>query len=117
MTAPTTVYAARAAVLRTLARGPHSGAALRRAVKYQDRDGLAAALSELTAAGLVVAETARAGGTRYVLAEPVYPSIPAVESRRNASLMCDRCEARRRRPTGHHCGACLAELARAAVTP
>lgn len=113
-----TTYAARAAVLRTLARGPHTGAQLRRAVRYAHRDGLPAALAELTTAGLVIAEPARAGGTRYALAEPVHPSIPAAENRRrNAGQQCDRCGVRKRRATGLLCGSCLAELARAEVAP
>lgn len=113
-----TTYAARAAVLRTLARGPHTGAALRRAIRYQHRDGLAAALAELVAGGEVLAEPARGGGIRYALAEPVHPSIPAAETRRrNAGQPCDRCGVRKRRATGRWCGSCLAAAARAEVAP
>lgn len=118
MTAPVTTYAARAAVLRNLARGPHTGAALRRAVRYQHRDGLADALTELTTAGLVVAEPARGGGTRYALAEPVHASVHAAENRRrNAGQQCDRCRVRKRRATGPLCGTCLSEVARGTVAP
>lgn len=114
MTAPVSLYAARSAVLRILARGAHSGAALRRAVKYEDRAGLPGALAELQSAGLVVGTPARGGGIRYALAEPV----PATEQRRrNASQRCERCEVRKRRATGRHCGTCLAELAREQVAP
>ncbi|MGU3651624.1 hypothetical protein [Mycolicibacterium sp. A43C] len=110
MTAPT-IYAARSAVLRILARGEHSGAALRRAVKYEDRAGLPGALAELQSAGLVVGTPAH-GGVRYALAEPV----PATEDRRrNGGQRCERCEVRKRRATGRHCGTCLAELARKQV--
>jgi hypothetical protein len=113
MTAPVTTYAARAAVLRILARGPHTGATLRRAVRYAHRGGLAAALAELTAAGMITATSARGDGIRYSLAEPVHPSIPAAETRRrNAGQSCDRCGVRKRRATGLLCGTCLAEAAR-----
>lgn len=118
MTAPVTTYAARAAVLRTLARGPHTGAQLRRAVRYAHRDGLPAAIAELTAAGMIAASPARGGGTRYALAEPLHPSNPAAEThRRNAGQLCDRCGVRKRRATGLLCGSCLAKLARAEVAP
>ncbi len=106
MTAAT--YPATVAVRRILASGPCTGAALRRAVKYQHRDGLAAALAELVASGQVLAEPIRCGGTRYALAEPVHPSVRAAETRRrNGSLPCESCRVRKRRATGTRCGHCL----------
>ncbi|QVI26177.1 hypothetical protein MN2019_17905 [Mycolicibacterium neoaurum] len=107
-----TTYPAAVAVRRILARGPRTGAALRRAVKYQYRDGLAAALAELVDSGQVLAEPIRCGGVRYALAEPVHPSVQAAETRRrNGSLPCQRCGVRKRRATGTRCGHCLAREA------
>lgn len=75
MTADT--YAARRAVLRTLARlGPQAGAALRRSARHDQREHLAAALGELVAAGRIVAEQT-AKGTRYRLTAPPRPGTPA----------------------------------------
>ena len=113
MTAPVTAYAARAAVLRTLARGPHTGAAVRRAVRYQHRDGLAAALAELVASGDVHAEPARGGGTRYSLT-PEVPITPEVAVDPKA---CTRCHVNRRRRTSPYCGRCLMNLARQGEMP
>ncbi|OBG50177.1 hypothetical protein [Mycolicibacterium fortuitum] len=99
----TDTAATRRRIVATLQRlGPQAGAALRRALRSTERDGLDAALADLTAAGRVIA-TPTAKGTRYRLASAELARVP------NHRRWCERCGVRRRRATGPLCGTCLAD--------
>ena len=72
-------------------RGPATGAAIRRAVKFAHRDALPAALAQLTASDRVLAQRIEAGGIRYGL-----PCHRCGISRRQPARRwyCDRCPMR-----------------------
>jgi hypothetical protein len=94
---------ARAITRRLEQRGPWMAhAELRRAVKYKHRGKFDAAVTELITTGALIAQATQRG-TRYRLTDP--PRL------RNQDRPCQRCGTRKRRPTGPHCGHCLARLA------